>query len=91
MTKLDNAVSRRCHKLFELWQTTAYALGQLSPVRRRREPSVDAPERTESTSEAEYAGSIPVIGTVIGSTLTSSAAVRTVRTPTPGITAVKAE
>jgi hypothetical protein len=91
MTKLDNAVSRRCHKLFELWQTTAYALGQLSPVRRRREPLVDAPERTESTSEAEYAGSIPVIGTVIGSTLTSSAAVRTVRTPTPGVTAVKAE
>jgi len=34
----------------------------------------------EIASQAEYAGSIPVIGSVIGSTSTSMDAVRTVRT-----------
>jgi hypothetical protein len=60
-------VSRRCHKSWPTERTASDNHEHIFAAKPSFWTHRDTPERTESTSQAEYAGSIPVIG----STLTS--------------------
>ena len=60
-------MSRACHKYSRLPRTTIDLHGCLSAVRLTRQTVRDSYGHRESTSQAEYSGSIPVIGSMLTS------------------------
>jgi hypothetical protein len=58
-------LSRRCHNRVNLGGTATDLRGCFCAGQQRLQPASDGREYPESTSQAEYAGSIPVIGSTV--------------------------